>query len=125
MQGQLNIFDFLQTEKTFNPLESLALCGSGFSWGMERILKYFTEEHSISQKADFLKKEYGIGGFSNLTPRPFRICSMDTIGMRKTDIRFSYCDEDMNIVESGCSWKQLAETITDMVSKGTYKRRVS
>ena len=122
MQGQLSLFEFLQAENTFNPLEALALCGTGFQDGMTRVRNYFSEDHSISDKVSFLKKEYGIGGFSNMTPKPFRICAMDTIGLGKADINFEYCDENMEIIKTCCSWKQLAETITDMVVKGNYKR---
>lgn len=122
MQGQLSIFEFLRVEIEFNPIEALALCGTGFQDGMTRVRNYFSEDHSIADKVSFLKKEYGIGGFSNITPKPFLICAMDTIGLGKSDINFEYCDENMKIVKTCCSWKQLAETITDMVVKGNYKR---
>ena len=124
MEGQLSIFDLIETERKFEPIEALALCGTGFVGGMERVLNYFSQNHSALEKASFLKNEYGIGGFGGYTKKPNGIHSMDTFSSKKYDVRFSYCDEDMNVIESGCSWKQLAETITDMVSKGTYKREV-
>ncbi|MBT2157617.1 hypothetical protein KK420_06570 [Clostridioides difficile] len=39
--------------------------GSGFDQGKERITKYFKESHTLQEKANFLKDEYGIGGHSH------------------------------------------------------------
>ena len=36
--------------------------GSGFANGKERIVAYFQENHTPKERAEFLKKEYGIGG---------------------------------------------------------------
>ena len=38
--------------------------GSGFAQGKERIAAYFEENHTPKERAEFLKKEYGIGGQS-------------------------------------------------------------
>ena len=44
---------------------ALALAsGSGFAQGKERIAAYFEEDHTPKERAEFLKKEYGIGGQS-------------------------------------------------------------
>ncbi|MGT2762524.1 helicase-related protein [Streptococcus intermedius] len=42
-------------------LESLSR-GSGIDKGKERITKFFKENHTLQEKANFLKDEYGIGG---------------------------------------------------------------
>ena len=39
--------------------------GSGIDGGKGRIYAYFTEKHSSKEQADFLKREYGIGGSSH------------------------------------------------------------
>ena len=47
--------------------EDIALAmasGSGFAQGKERIAAYFAENHTPKERAEFLKKEYGIGGQS-------------------------------------------------------------
>ncbi|XHV31448.1 helicase-related protein [Streptococcus dysgalactiae subsp. equisimilis] len=44
-------------------LESLSR-GSGVDRGKERITKFFKENHTLQEKANFLKDEYGIGGHS-------------------------------------------------------------
>lgn len=45
-------------------LESLSR-GSGVDRGKERINKFFKENHTLQEKANFLKDEYGIGGHSH------------------------------------------------------------
>ena len=45
-------------------LESLSR-GSGVDRGKERITKFFKENHTLQEKANFLKDEYGIGGSSH------------------------------------------------------------
>lgn len=122
VDGQLSIFDLIETEnEPFNPLEALALRGTGFVDGMKRVKAYFSENHTISGKAKFLKKECGIGGFGSPTKKPCYIHSMDTFSNTKKDVVFAYYDENLNDIESGCSWEELAKTITSMISKGTYK----
>lgn len=120
--GQMSIFDLEEpTETKFNPLEALALHGTGFHDGMKRVLQYFTENHSIKEKASFLKKEYGIGGFGSPVKKTCYIHSMDTFGHGSNDLRFSYYDENMVDIEAFCSWEQLAKTITEMIQNGTYE----
>lgn len=45
-------------------LESLSR-GSGVDRGKERITKFFKENHTLQEKANFLKDKYGIGGRSH------------------------------------------------------------
>ena len=45
-------------------LESLSR-GSGVDRGKERITKFFKENHTLQEKENFLKDEYGIGGHSH------------------------------------------------------------
>lgn len=48
MTGQMSIFDLIEpTESSFNPLEALALRGTGFRDGMKRVFNYFSENHTI------------------------------------------------------------------------------
>lgn len=57
--GQLSLFDFIKddTDTKFNPLEALALHGTGFVNGMDRVYKFFTQDkHTIHEKSQFLKK---------------------------------------------------------------------
>ena len=125
VDGQLSIFDLIETgNEPFNPLEALALHGTGFVDGMKRVKAYFSENHTISEKAKFLKKEYGIGGFGSPIKKPCYIHSMGTFGNTKKDVVFAYYDENLNDIESGCSWEELAKTITNMIENGRYKKEI-
>lgn len=118
----MSIFDYMQDDEPekFNPLEALALHGTGFVNGMKRVHQFFLEEHTLQEKAQFLKKEYGLGGFGSPIKKPCYIHSMDIFGNGKSDIKFEYYDENLNNVESSVSWQELAKVITSMVNKGTY-----
>ena len=104
----------------FNPLEALALCGTGFVDGMKRVHNYFLENHTIHEKASFLKKEYGLGGFGSPIKKQCYIHDMNTFGNHHKDIDFSYYDENINDIHTSCSWVELAKTIADMISKNKY-----
>ena len=43
--------------------------GSGIDRGKERITKFFKENHTLQEKANFLKDEYRIGGGSHAVAR--------------------------------------------------------
>ena len=45
-------------------IEQTLLRGSGFAGGKQRIVDFFAEEHPSKEKQDFLKNEYGTGGWS-------------------------------------------------------------
>lgn len=66
VDGQISMFDLIENEtNSFNPLEELALHGTGFVDGMKRVTEYFSQNHTMAEKASFLKKEYGLGGFGS------------------------------------------------------------
>ena len=121
--GQMSLFDFIQDDKPnkFQPLEALALRGTGFENGMDRVYKFFTQgNHTIQEKAQFLKKEYGLGGFGSPIKKTCYIHDMNTFGNHHKDIDFSYYDENINDIHTSCSWVELAKTIADMISQNKY-----
>lgn len=119
--GQMNLFDFIEPkENKFNPYETLALRGTGFVGGMKRVLNYFSESHTLQEKAKFLKKEYGLGGFGSPVKKPCYIHDMDSFGNGKDGIRFRYYDEDMNDIETHCSWDMLAKVIDNLIKENRY-----
>lgn len=121
MMGQLSLFESVENiDRSFKPLEALALHGTGTAGGMSRVKEYFAENHTISEKALFLKNEYGLYGFGSCAKKPCYIHSMDTFVQGNKGLRFAYYDEDMKEIKNSCTWKQLAEIITDMISKGIY-----
>ena len=52
---------FITEDEVFESLSR----GSGVDRGKERITKFFKENHTLQEKANFLKDEYGIGGHSH------------------------------------------------------------
>lgn len=121
LDGQLSLLDLLEMN-TFKPLEALALCGTGFVNGMNRVREYFKTENSITNKAKFLKSEYGIGGFGSPRKKPCYIHSMETFGHNVNGISFEYYDENMNDIKATCTWEELAKVITEMLNNGKYHK---
>lgn len=58
--------DFVPARPAFvtqDEIDKLLTRGSGVSEGKMRIYSYFMQGHNAKERADFLKNEYGIGGF--------------------------------------------------------------
>lgn len=86
--------------------------GSGVDRGKERITKYFREKHSLQDKANFLKDEYGIGGHSHAVS-----------GAKGSD---EWHDaKGIRLEKSGCkdvflTWNTVAKHIDELLSKNLY-----
>ena len=86
--------------------------GSGFSGGKARIYNYWQENHSVKEKMDFLKHEYGTGGHSHA-------CSGATHSGQDHDAK------GVAYTKSGCdklqmSWAQVVQRIDGLMRKGRY-----
>jgi hypothetical protein len=53
---------------TDDEINTILLSGSGTEHGKYRILSCFLQDHSVRERADFLKGEYGTGGRTNALP---------------------------------------------------------
>ena len=89
------------------------LCDGGITVGGKwRIFRLFTEEHSTEDKADFLKREYGIGGRSHaLSDAPGSDESHDAKGM--------------TLSKGGCenvslTWRQIARRIDELIASDRF-----
>lgn len=65
IDGQFSLFDDeqdlrLSTAET----DKIFMCGSGFEDGKQRIYKQIIKREGPKENAAFLKKEYGVGGWS-------------------------------------------------------------
>ena len=89
------------------------LCGgSGVEGGRGRIYAYFNEKHTLSEKANFLKDEYGIGGGSHTLSRSYG----------------SYQDHNskgISYKKTGCteiqmSWNNVAKRIDNIIKNDRY-----
>lgn len=122
MYEQLDIFSYIEqdTEQTiFNPIEEYAKHGSGFVDGKKRIIDFFSKNENLTDRANFLKKEYGVGGFGMPCDKPFIIYDgwSDAKGCA-----CQYYNENMEKVKVNITYIELAKTIALMISNGSYER---
>lgn len=111
MTEQISMFEALDGEFLLPPerqkLRRALRCGSGFEGGKERIREK-SKEFNKKEFAEFLRKEYGIGGqtFENgwigSSSMHYYICE------REWDNRKEY------------SWTAIAEEILDMLMTNSY-----
>ena len=96
--------------------EDIALAlssGSGFANGKERIVAYFQENHTPKERAEFLKKEYGIGGRSwTFLDGSHGFLDHDSRGIKLR----SYPDGQ----EQRFSWSDAAKRISLLIATGKY-----
>ncbi|MDA5623923.1 helicase-related protein [Pasteurella multocida] len=86
--------------------------GSGIDKGKERITKFFKENHTLQEKANFLKDEYGIGGSSHAVSGAMGSDEWhDAKGLKlqKNDCRDVFL-----------TWSSVAKHIDELLSKNLY-----
>ena len=97
---------------TQDEIDKLLRDGGSTSGGKWRIFRYFTEEHSVEDKADFLKRECGIGGRSHaLSGAPGSNENHDAKGME--------------LSKGGCenvslTWRQVARRIDTLIASDRF-----
>ena len=97
---------------TQDEIDRLLRDGGSTSGGKWQIFRYFTEEHSVEDKADFLKREYGIGGRSHaLSDAPGSDEKHDSKGME--------------LSKGGCenvrlTWRQIARRIDTLIASNRF-----
>ena len=114
--GQMSLFAFIEDD-SWNPIEAYAHRGSGFSGGKERIKEYFSENSNINDRAVFLKKEYGTGGFGFASNER---CTVHHGDSSASGIKIAYNDEAGNRMEKEVTYVELAEVISYMIEQGKY-----
>ncbi len=92
-------------------LESLSR-GSGIDRGKERITKFFKENHTLQEKANFLKDEYGIGGRSHAVSGAMGSDEWhDAKGLKL---------QKKNCNDVFLTWSSVAKHIDELLSKNLY-----
>lgn len=92
-------------------LESLSR-GSGIDKGKERITKFFKENHTLQEKANFLKDEYGIGGHSHAVSGAMGSDEWhDAKGLK---LQKNDCNDVF------LTWTSVAKHIDELLSKNLY-----
>jgi uncharacterized protein YqiB (DUF1249 family) len=94
-------------------IEKVMLRGSGFEGGKQRIVDFFSEEHTAKEKTDFLKNEYGTGG-SSVT------FSDDLSGFENHDSKGITIDLYKTEKEIHLSWAKVASGIDALIENGKY-----
>lgn len=89
--------------------------GSGIDKGKERITKFFKENHTLQEKANFLKDEYGIGGSSHAVSGAMGSDEWhDAKGLKLQK-------KDCNDVF--LTWSSVAKHIDELLSKNLYEEK--
>lgn len=90
--------------------------GSGYVHGSFRIYEYFSEEHDIKEKIEFLKKEYGTGGSSHAlvgTDHSYENHDAKGIRLTKGNIMEPYSEVLL-------SWNIVAKRIEKLIKEDRY-----
>ena len=86
--------------------------GSSFEGGKTRIYAFFQTQHTPKESADFLKKEYGIGGHTHAVSRESG--SYEDHGSKGITLKKAGCaDVQMN-------WNKVASRISELVRLNRY-----
>ena len=86
--------------------------GSGFEGGKTRIYAFFQTQHTPKESADFLKKEYGIGGHTHAVSRESG--SYEDHGSKGITLKKAGCaDVRMN-------WNKVASRISELIRMNRY-----
>lgn len=89
--------------------------GSGIDRGKERITEFFKENHTLQEKADFLKDEYGTGG------RSHAVSGLTGSGEWHDAKGIKLEKNDCNDVF--LTWSSVAKHIDELLSKNLYEEK--
>lgn len=104
-------------QNNFNPLEEFVKRGTGFVNGEKRVLKFLQENKNKKDRVDFLKNEFGVGGFSFSSTESNLLTRGDT-NAKGITLRYNN-DTDFGI-EKKYTWKELVDCIDAMIEKEEY-----
>lgn len=117
MEGQTTIYDFFLNQKKYDPVEAYAKRGSGFEGGKKRIFNFFNENQNANERAKFLQKEYGTGGFGSPCTEPCSLWRGDSQGNLHEIL---YRDEENRISKVTITNNQLEKVIDKLIKSGEY-----
>lgn len=65
-EGQISLFDTVETQNTSDPIEAYLkqaiMRGTGFAGGKDRVTNLYKENLTSRERAKRIKEEYGLGG---------------------------------------------------------------
>lgn len=103
--------------KTYDALRIYLLRGTGFIDGKKRIREYFAAHDNIKDRAEFVKQEFGTGGFGMPCNEPYILYAGDH-GAKGHTLR--YYDADMNEVTEHYTHRQVVKKIDELIADGVY-----
>ncbi len=113
---QLSLLDLMEPQEKSEQellIERSLKYGSGFQHGKYRIFDKYNENPTAKAFADFLKREYGIGGRGGW--------GGDNEQHDGKGIRLSHCDENgKTLVEAFLKWPEAATRIADLIDDDNY-----
>lgn len=113
---QLSLFDLMEPQEKSEQellIERSLKYGSGFQHGKYRIFDKYNENPTAKTFADFLKREYGIGGRGGW--------GGDNEEHSGKGIHLSHCDENgKTLVEAFLKWPEVATRIADLIDDDNY-----
>ena len=100
--------------REFDPVILVIYHGSQIAHYLRRMIPFFRKHKLVSERAEFLKNEYGVGGFGgHHTKTP---CTLTGMSCNAKGIKYDYIDEDGNdIREKKLSYSDLAKGIGKLV----------
>ena len=101
----------------FNPLLEDVKRGSVFENGKKKIKEFFLQCKEKKKRIEFLKKEYGVGGWGCYYNEPNKVIgdNHDAKG-----IEVEYNDENCNRVRKLYKWTEVEEVINALIIRGEY-----
>nr|WP_262350622.1 DEAD/DEAH box helicase family protein [Streptococcus sp. NSJ-72] len=112
-----NLTEFPKVKPFITDDEVLATLsrGSGIDKGKERITKFFKENHTLQEKANFLKNEYGIGGSSHAVSGAMGSDEWhDAKGIKL---------QKKNCSDVFLTWSSVAKHMDELLSKNLYEEK--
>ncbi len=95
-------------------IDKALLHGSGFEGGKQRIVHFFADEHTSKEKADFLKNEYGIGGWTEYF-------TGDRNGYVNHDSKgIDVANQGIGKTAVHLTWSKVSKRIDELIANGEY-----
>lgn len=104
--------------------EQYAFHGTGFQNGKERVQEYFLKEPNSKKRIEFLKKEYGVGGFSGPCKNPMELYGGSSFPYGKKNCHeIKWKDENLAKKTDYITLDELVKVIDAMITEERYLKK--
>ena len=119
MNGQYSMFDYIG--RKWDSIEAYAKIGTGFVLGKERVENFFIDNSNFRDRVEFLKKEYGIGGFSGFPERKNTVVSGNSSAKGH---EIEYVDDSMERKTMFVTYEALVKVIDKLIKRNDYVKSI-